>query len=36
MKFLLTFAILSLLNVIFSTVRSLVTVKGDKGACRAN
>ena len=31
MKFLLIFTILSLLNVIFSTVRSLITVKGDKG-----
>lgn len=31
MKFLLVFTILSLLNVIFSTARSFITVKGDKG-----
>ena len=31
MQFLLAFTILSLLTVIFSTVRSLITVKGDKG-----
>ena len=30
MKFLITFSALSLFNVIFSTVRSLVTVKGGK------
>lgn len=30
MKFLITFIILSIINVIFSTVRSITTIKGDK------
>ena len=30
MKFMLTFVILSIINVIFSTVRSIVTIKGNK------
>lgn len=30
MKFMLTFIVLSIINVIFSTVRSIVTIKGNK------
>ena len=30
MKFLITFIILSIINVIFSTIRSITTIKGDK------
>lgn len=30
MRLIVTFAVLSLINVIFSTVKSLVTIKGDK------
>ena len=30
MKFLITFIILSIVNVIFSTIRSITTIKGDK------
>ena len=30
MKFLITFIILSIINVVFSTIRSITTIKGDK------